>query len=331
MVPDVKHALQMGLFTVVSAFMAAAMRGDWIIALVHIWKQYDPSVKLPTEVPLSNSSLQENQTSGEVLTLKPSLEYLEGVHWFVLLSLAVSFVTYLGMGGLLQWQYYIKRKHEAAEWKCQPTRWLTPANERHEIMLGSLNMAIGGSISGVIACYVINGGPTTMYFSAGEHGWPYLIISTVLVFLYQDAGAYYIHRLSHIPAIYRPIHKHHHRYHSPTAFSATAMHPAEFVVYQALMASPIFVVPIYSGSFVFLLFYGYYYGMIDHSGIKMDALWPWQPESMFHDDHHRYFHTNFGFNTKLWDWLHDTLRINTRVYGEDIFYGKGKEDGEKTK
>ena len=40
--------------------------------------------------------------------------------------------------------------------------------------------------------------------------------------------------------------------------------------------------------YVVILLYGYYYGMMDHSGIKMGAVWPWQPSSMFHDDHHRY-------------------------------------------
>ena len=43
----------------------------------------------------------------------------------------------------------------------------------------------------------------------------------------------------------------------------------------------------------------------------------------------RYFHTNFGFNLKLWDWMHDTLHKSDRIYGENIFYGKGKQP-EKT-
>lgn len=39
----------------------------------------------------------------------------------------------------------------------------------------------------------------------------------------------------------------------------------------------------------------------------------------------RYFHVNFGFNSYLFDWLHDTLRTDDRVYGEDIFGGKGQQ------
>lgn len=45
---------------------------------------------------------------------------------------------------------------------------------------------------------------------------------------------------------------------------------------------------------------------------------------MFHDNHHQYFHVNFGFNIYLWDVWHGTYRRKDRVYSEDIFGGKGK-------
>ena len=38
---------------------------------------------------------------------------------------------------------------------------------------------------------------------------------------------------------------------------------------------------------------------------------------------YRYFHVNFGFNTYLFDWLHGTQRKKDRIYGENIFGGKG--------
>ena len=49
--------------------------------------------------------------------------------------------------------------------------------------------------------------------------------------------------------------------------------------------------------------YTYYHGIIDHSGITFKHYWwqPWQPDCIFHDNHHQYFHVNFGFNIKFWD------------------------------
>lgn len=49
--------------------------------------------------------------------------------------------------------------------------------------------------------------------------------------------------------------------------------------------------------------YNYYHGIIDHSGVNFKAFWwqPWQPDAIFHDNHHQYFHVNFGFNCSIWD------------------------------
>lgn len=61
------------------------------------------------------------------------------------------------------------------------------------------------------------------------------------------------------------------------------------------------------------------------SGIDLEAVWPWQPPVRFHDDHHKYFHVNFGFNTQIFDRFHDTLRKKSRKYSETMFGGRGVE------
>ncbi len=78
------------------------------------------------------------------------------------------------------------------------------------------------------------------------------------------------------------------RYHTPTAYSATAMSPIELAFYDIAVILPLFVLPIYSVVFIVELVYIYYFGLIDHSGVKMDSWFPWQPSTMFHDNHHRY-------------------------------------------
>ena len=105
--------------------------------------------------------------------------------------------------------------------------------------------------------------------------------------------------------------------------------------------------------------YTYYHGIIDHSGITFKRQWwqPWQPDCIFHDNHHQYFHVNFGFNIEYWDkvntkllrsgnmqsnkflpdatqillfQLHGTYRRKDRIYHEDTFYGQGKSISEAT-
>ena len=73
-----------------------------------------------------------------------------------------------------------------------------------------------------------------------------------------------------------------------------------------------------AGPFYIIALYTYYHGIIDHSGINFKAYWwqPWQPDAIFHDNHHQYFHVNFGFNCWMWDkvradwvWSHKTGRV----------------------
>ena len=78
----------------------------------------------------------------------------------------------------------------------------------------------------------------------------------------------------------------------------------EFIEVKSIPFSPItsyysyLLVPYCS-----ILMYIYYHGIIDHSGITFKKKWwqPWQPDCIFHDNHHQYFHVNFAFNIEYWD------------------------------
>ena len=59
-----------------------------------------------------------------------------------------------------------------------------------------------------------------------------------------------------------------------------------------------------SDTAIFQLFVLYMFamGIMNHSGVDIKQPWlPWQPDTMFHDNHHQYFHVNFGFNCTWWD------------------------------
>ena len=72
----------------------------------------------------------------------------------------------------------------------------------------------------------------------------------------------------------------------------------EYISTNVCILNFVFTVP-----FSAVMIYTYYHGIIDHSGITFKkAFWqPWQPDCIFHDNHHQYFHVNFGFNIELWD------------------------------
>ena len=238
-------------------------------------------------------------------------------------SVGIGLAMYFGLCTGLYYAKYVRDRARAADWKCQPERWLAPAMNRHAMRLGAANMALGSVLSGSVAYYVFNGGRSALYFDLRSHGLLFTLASLAFVFVLTDLGAYWAHRLYHHPRIFQRVHKWHHRYGAPTPFTVTAMHPVEFVTYQAIFTAPAFLVPMHAAAYYGLLVYVFYYNVCDHSGIKHRALVPWQPPSQFHDDHHRYFHCNFGQSSLLWDRLYGTLRRLGRRYGEGVYGGRG--------
>ena len=162
-------------------------------------------------------------------------------------------------------------------------------------------MAMGSILSGAFAYYIFNGGKSGLYFDLHSHGVVFSAISIVAVFLVTDFCAYWAHRIFHTPRLFKLIHKWHHRYGAPTPFTVTAMHPVEFMTYQTIFLLPSLFVPMHAVLYYGLLIYVFYYNVCDHSGIHHRALAPWHPPSRFHDDHHRYFHCNFGQSLLLWE------------------------------
>nr|WP_255216524.1 sterol desaturase family protein [Pseudenhygromyxa sp. WMMC2535] len=182
---------------------------------------------------------------------------------------------------------------------------------------------IGAVCGGTFTWYVLRDGWTALYFDPLEHGALWLVVSALVAFFMVDAGLYYSHRLMHQKWCFRYIHRWHHRYTAPVIFTTTAMHPAEFMIFQAVLLLPAFVLPIHWAVYVAVILYTYLIGMIDHSGI--DVRWPLPLHSgnRFHDDHHIFFHCNYGHHTQLFDRLHRTVRRSDRRYGEDVYGGRG--------
>lgn len=303
--------------TIVATFaiftFGATLRGEWVVILVTALKQM-------TGYTQSNAS-----STIEVLELFTSRNLkMDNLLFIFIGAHIVSLSMYFLMGGFLHWYFYMNRRHLAKEWKIQPEKWLTPELERHEIMIGTMSLLLTGSLSALLACYIYNENPSTVYYQFDEYGWWWFFLQFPVLFIYTDYTIYLLHRLYHTPWLYKHFHKLHHKYKQPTAFSVTAIHPVEITHIQLTSCLPLFVLPVHWLPFYCVAIYGFYHGIIDHSGINFKAQWwqPWQPDAEFHDQHHEFFHCNFGFNMFLWDRLHGTMRKQNRVYTEETFHGE---------
>lgn len=302
------------LATFLITLLAISINGEWINIAIHAGKQFG----------FFNKS--ESQETNVNYTQTMESLHLQNVGTFVLSAAGVSYGMYFLIGGVLHWYFYVRQRDRPEEWKCQPKKWLPPELERHEIFLGSSTLLVNSVLSGILSCYIANGGYSTVYYGWTDYGWWWLFLQIPVVYIYQDYSTYWIHRIYHIPILYKNFHKLHHKYKQPTAFSVTAIHPVEAVHIQMHYVLPLFVLPVHWVPFYILQLYVYYHGIIDHSGVNFKAQWwqPWQPDAIFHDNHHQYFHVNFGFNMSIWDKIHGTYRRKDRLYTEDIYYGQGK-------
>jgi lathosterol oxidase len=240
-------------------------------------------------------------------------------------SLAISVLSFWGLGGLWHLSRYRFKRHEAKRWKLQPERWLSRDLGRNAFLLGSFNIVVGSLLGGSFAFYLSRGGWSAIYFDINRFGLWYLPVSAVLVFFAIDAGLYYSHRALHGRTLFRWIHRWHHRYVAPTVFTTTAMHPLEFFIFGFFLLLPAFIIPVHVAVYVCLIAYTYFIGMVDHSGIVARLPLPLHDDNRFHDDHHVYFHCNYGHHTALWDRLHQTVRRADRHYDEHTFGGRGAE------
>jgi Delta7-sterol 5-desaturase len=245
---------------------------------------------------------------------------------FVGLAVAGALGMYYGVGGWFEWRYYVRRRETAHEWKIQPRRGASARVRRRDLALGTGNLVVASVASGALAHAVATTNPTAVYMSGETHGVAFSVATALAYFLLTDAGLYWAHRGFHRPALFRAVHRLHHRNTTPSAFTSAAAHPIEFFSYQAIMLAPLFFLPVHAAGVIAVLVYQNFVALLDHSGVNLGSLLPWQPPPRFHDDHHVHFHVNYGQTLGVWDWAFGTWRREGRVYGEHVFGGRGRPD-----
>jgi lathosterol oxidase len=226
---------------------------------------------------------------------------------FEAMALSGGLGIYFGLGGYFEWAYYRRRRADVAAWKIQPRRFTAVRRRRAEIAVSVVNLVAASLVSGFLAWRIAGDNPTQVYLG-DAHGIAFGVFATAAYFFATDFGLYWMHRWMHQPLLFRAIHRWHHRTLSPTAFTASAMHPLEFATYQGVAALPLFLFPIPAWGVGFTLLYHNVVALFDHSGIDFGKWFPWQPPPRFHDAHHAHFRLNYGQTLGLWDRVFGTER-----------------------
>jgi len=243
----------------------------------------------------------------------------------LLIAMTFGMGVVFGLGGLFHAYYFVMKKDQKDEWKLQPKRWPSNDKVKMAIKFSAMNLVFGAFTGVSLALWVLNGGWSMLYFNASDLPLFWHPLSFIVCVLMMDAYLYYSHRFLHTPHFYKKYHAIHHRWLDPHIFTTVAMHPVEFMLFQIGLILPMFLLPQWWAVYIAAIIYTFGIGLIDHSGVKFKMPW-WTfhgGDNYFHDDHHKFFHTNFGHHTGLWDKLHGTVRKENRHYGENVFGGRG--------
>jgi len=243
------------------------------------------------------------------------------VELYILIALMGANASFWGIGGAIHYGYYVARREQYQQWKLQPDKFLSKRLDREAMWLGTLNLSLAAALFGFLAWGIIERGWSQLYYNLADRGLGYSLLQIFLAWLLIEGSAYYFHALCHRGWIYKKIHCVHHRYSAPTFFTISAMHPAEWFLHVAYIAAPAFLFPMHWGLYLFVVMATFVIGFWDHCGIKLPFDIPLHGSNRFHDDHHKYFHVNFGFTTPVFDRIHDTVRRQGHKYNEESFTG----------
>ncbi len=156
---------------------------------------------------------------------------------------------------------------------------------------------------------------TLRYDLISDYGRLYWIFSLVLMILIHDTYFYWMHRAMHIPSIFKYVHKIHHLSTNPSPWAAYAFHPIEAVFEASVIYLIVFIIPFHTSALFAFLVFMIIYNVYGHLGFELypkgfNKTWigKWLNTSVNHNQHHKFFHGNYGLYFLFWDRLLGTIR-----------------------
>lgn len=184
------------------------------------------------------------------------------------------------------------------------------ADYYRDVLYSVISMTIFATISYIVFT-ALKPYNNIQYGTIAEYGWGYFGLSFVWMFFLHDAYFYWIHRLMHLPSLYRWIHRVHHQSTNPSPWTAYAFHPVEAILEAGIAPVIAFTLPVNRYGFTIFMIFQLAYNVYGHLGYELIPLaWRqtrlgrWINTSTAHNLHHHFFKGNYGLYTRIWDrWL----------------------------
>jgi len=124
----------------------------------------------------------------------------------------------------------------------------------------------------------------------------YLVILTLLIPIIHETHFYLIHRLIHVPVLYKYIHSVHHNSVNPSPYSSLSMHPAELLLYLGMAFWQILIPsnPILAIYALHRAGFGAIPGHVGFDKIEVGSEGGVDTHAYIHYLHHKHFEVNYG-------------------------------------
>ena len=229
--------------------------------------------------------------------------------------LVVNLLRYLVAAGLAYALFYVIFRKRWAHWKIQ-SKFPKPREYSREIAYSLLTISIFVSIGFLIVGTQVKQ-HTLIYEDISARGWTYWGVSIFLMILLHDTYFYWMHRLMHLPKIYKKVHLVHHQSMNPSPWAAYSFHPIEAVVEASVIFPIVFLIPVHQSALMTFLLFMIFYNVYGHLGYELypkgfnkTFIGKWINTSVNHNQHHKHFHGNYGLYFLFWDRLLGTLRAD---------------------
>ena len=238
----------------------------------------------------------------------PSLEAAEtfAFGWVAQVWL-INLVTMFAVAGGLHWWFYIRRgqgkqlKFDHRE-QARGNKLWSFSNQVHDNMFWSLTSGVG-QMTGyqvLVLWAMANGYAPTITFAENP---VWFVAALVLLPIWSAFHFYWVHRLLHVPFMYRHFHSLHHRNVNVGPWSGMSMHPVEHLLYHSTLLIH-FLVPLHPIHLVFGVVYNGPGAAMTHTGYE-DLLVKDKRRlalgTFYHQLHHRYYECNYGNQEMPWD------------------------------
>lgn len=148
-----------------------------------------------------------------------------------------------------------------------------------------------------------------LYLQVNEStgGWKSVMFQFPCFILFTDCGIYFLHRWLHWPAVYKRLHKPHHKWIVCTPFASHAFHPVDGYFQSLPYHLYPLLFPLNKVSYLLLFTFVNFWTVMIHDGYYVSND-PVVNGTACHTVHHLYFNYNYGQFTTLWDRLGRSYR-----------------------